>query len=128
MPSPGRILLTGTRLSGKKRLWMVIIYYNNPIEFSMVGSIKDLFLHPDTFFAQVSREKAGFFWPFIVVFLGSVISFIGAVVLSPPVTDPVTQYSITFLSQFVGALVTWIIISPACISSPGRFRALDRSS
>jgi hypothetical protein len=77
----------------------------------MVGSVKDLVFHPDTFFAQVSKEKAGFIWPVVIVALGSIVTFVGAVVLSPAATDPLTQYSITFLSLFLGALATWFILS-----------------
>jgi hypothetical protein len=78
---------------------------------SMVGSLRDLFFHPDTFFAHLPPEKAEFFWPFVIVAIGSVVNFAGAVVTSPPVTDPLTQYSITFLSLLAAAIATWIIIS-----------------
>jgi hypothetical protein len=77
----------------------------------MVGSAKDLLFHPDVFFAQVSKEKAGLVWPLIIVAIGGIVSFAGAVFLSPAATEPVTQYSITFLSLLAVALATWIIIS-----------------
>jgi hypothetical protein len=77
----------------------------------MVGSAKDLLFHPDIFFAKVSKEKAGFTWPVVIVALGSIVSFAGAVVLSPAATDPLIQYSITFLSLFAVAVDTWVIIS-----------------
>jgi hypothetical protein len=77
----------------------------------MVGSAKDLFFHPDIFFGRVSKEKASIVWPLIIVATGGVVSFAGAVFLSPAATDPVTQYSVTLLSLLAVALATWIIIS-----------------
>jgi hypothetical protein len=77
----------------------------------MVGSAKDLFFHPNAFFAQVSQEKVGLLWPIIIVAIGGFVSFTGAVFLSPGVTDPVTQYSVTFLSLLGVSFATWIIIS-----------------
>lgn len=100
----------------------------------MVGSLRDLFLHPSVFFEQVSQEKAGFIWPFIIVFLGSIISFIGAVALSPQVTDPLTQYSITFLFLSGVAIFTWVIISAGlfllsrAFSGTGSFLATLRNT
>jgi hypothetical protein len=77
----------------------------------MVGSAKDLFVHPDAFFAQVSKEKASIVWPLIIVASSGIVSFAGAVFLSPAAIDPVTQYSVTLLSLLAVALTTWIVIS-----------------
>jgi hypothetical protein len=77
----------------------------------MVGSAKDLFVHPDAFFAQVSKEKASIVWPLIIVASSGIVSFAGAVFLSPAAIDPVTQYSVMLLSLLAVALATWIVIS-----------------